>query len=37
VAERLEERRAAARERALRFDLRPWVERHREVFEGLVG
>jgi glycosyltransferase involved in cell wall biosynthesis len=36
VAERLEERGAAARERALRFDLRPWVERHREVFEELV-
>src|SRR5205085_12467465 len=36
VAERLDEHRAAARERALRFDLRPWVERHREVFEGLV-
>jgi glycosyltransferase involved in cell wall biosynthesis len=36
MAERLDDRRAAARERALRFDLRPWVERHREVFEGLV-
>ena len=36
VAERLDEHRAAARERALRFDLRRWVERHREVFEGLV-
>ena len=37
VAERLDEYRAAARDRALRFDLRPWVERHREVFEELVG
>ena len=27
----------AARERALRFDVRPWVDRHREVFERLVG
>ena len=36
VTERLDEHRAAARERALRFDLRPWVERHRQVFEELV-
>ena len=36
VAERLDDYRAAAREQALRFDLRPWVERHREVFEGLA-
>ena len=27
----------AARTRALRFDLRPWVDRHREVFERLVA
>ena len=27
----------AARERALRFDVRPWVDRHREAFERLVG
>jgi glycosyltransferase involved in cell wall biosynthesis len=26
----------AARACAERFDLRPWIERHREVFEGLV-
>jgi glycosyltransferase involved in cell wall biosynthesis len=32
----LEARRAAARERALRFDARAWVERHREIFEMLV-
>jgi glycosyltransferase involved in cell wall biosynthesis len=37
AAERLDDHRAAARERALRFDLRRWVERHREVFEGLAG
>jgi glycosyltransferase involved in cell wall biosynthesis len=37
VAERLDEHRAAARARALLFDLRPWVDRHREVFEELVG
>jgi glycosyltransferase involved in cell wall biosynthesis len=37
VADRLDEHRAAARERALRFDLRRWVERHRQVFEGLAG
>jgi glycosyltransferase involved in cell wall biosynthesis len=36
IAERLDEHTAAARERALRFDLRPWVERHREVFAELV-
>lgn len=29
---------AAARERAVaRFDVRPWIERHREVFAELVG
>ena len=36
VLGRLEDYRAAARERALRFDLAPWVERHRELFAGLV-
>ena len=36
VGERLPEYAAAARERSLRFDVRPWVERHREVFERLV-
>jgi glycosyltransferase involved in cell wall biosynthesis len=33
----LDARRAAARERALRFAVRPWVERHREIFEELVA
>lgn len=37
VTERLDDHREAARARALRFDLRPWVERHRRVFEELVG
>jgi glycosyltransferase involved in cell wall biosynthesis len=37
VAERLPEYSAAARERSLRFDVRPWVNRHREVFERLLG
>lgn len=32
----LEGRRAAARERALRFDIRDWADRHREIFERLV-
>ena len=36
VAERLDDHAEAARARALRFDLRPWVERHRQVFEELV-
>jgi glycosyltransferase involved in cell wall biosynthesis len=36
-AERLAELSAAARARAERFDVRPWLERHRAVFEGLVG
>jgi glycosyltransferase involved in cell wall biosynthesis len=31
----LDARRAAARERALRFDVRPWAERHRAIFEEL--
>jgi glycosyltransferase involved in cell wall biosynthesis len=33
----LDARREAARERALRFDVRPWVERHRAIFEELVA
>jgi glycosyltransferase involved in cell wall biosynthesis len=35
-SERLPELSAAARTRAERFDVRPWVERHRAVFEALV-
>lgn len=35
VIDRLPDYSAAARERALRFDVRPWVGRHREVFERL--
>ena len=37
VAERLDDYAEAARARALRFDLSPWVERHREVFEELAS
>jgi glycosyltransferase involved in cell wall biosynthesis len=37
VLSRLDDYRAAARARALRFDLQPWVDRHRALFEGLVG
>lgn len=37
VAADLESRRAAARERALVFDARRWVERHREIFERLLA
>jgi glycosyltransferase involved in cell wall biosynthesis len=38
AAERREELGAAARARAVeRFDLRPWLERHRRLFEELVG
>ena len=36
VLARLDDYRAAARERALRFDFAPWVERHRELFAELV-
>jgi glycosyltransferase involved in cell wall biosynthesis len=36
VLDRLDDYRADARERALRFDFSPWVERHRELFEELV-
>jgi glycosyltransferase involved in cell wall biosynthesis len=35
--ERLGALAGAARERAQRFDVRPWLERHRVVFEGRVG
>jgi len=29
---------SAARQRAVdRFDIEPWLDRHREVFESLVG
>jgi len=37
VAERLDEFAEAARARAEEFDVRPWIERHRQVFETLVG
>jgi glycosyltransferase involved in cell wall biosynthesis len=37
VLERHADHAAAARERALHFDLEQWVERHRRVFEKLVG
>jgi glycosyltransferase involved in cell wall biosynthesis len=37
VLGRLEELRGEARARAERFDLAPWVERHRELFAELVG
>jgi glycosyltransferase involved in cell wall biosynthesis len=36
-ASRLDELSVAARARAERFDLEPWLERHRVVFEGLVA
>jgi glycosyltransferase involved in cell wall biosynthesis len=36
VVEDLDARRAAARERAERFDARRWVTRHREIFEELI-
>jgi glycosyltransferase involved in cell wall biosynthesis len=36
VAERLDEYRAAARERSLRFDSRAWIERHYTVFTDLT-
>jgi glycosyltransferase involved in cell wall biosynthesis len=37
VQERLPELREAARARAERFDLRPWIERHRRIFAELVA
>jgi glycosyltransferase involved in cell wall biosynthesis len=37
VHERLPELSEAARARAERFDLRPWVERHRAILEELVA
>jgi glycosyltransferase involved in cell wall biosynthesis len=36
VLDRLDDYRAAARERAVRFDFAPWVDRHRELFAELV-
>jgi hypothetical protein len=37
VAERLDDYAAAARARAVeRYDARPWIARHREVFEELT-
>jgi glycosyltransferase involved in cell wall biosynthesis len=36
VSERLSEYSAAARERSLRFDLKPWVDRHHAVFTELI-
>jgi glycosyltransferase involved in cell wall biosynthesis len=37
VCEEIAVYREAARQRAVdRFDVRPWVERHTQVFEGLV-
>lgn len=38
VADRRQQYAAAARQRAVeRFDLRPWLHRHREVFEAVLG
>jgi glycosyltransferase involved in cell wall biosynthesis len=37
VLDRLDDYRAAARERALQFDFAPWVDRHRRLFAELVG
>jgi hypothetical protein len=38
VLENLDRYRAAARARAVgRFDLGPWIERHRELFSTLLG
>lgn len=36
LAERLDERAAAARERSLRFDAQGWTERHHAVFTSLI-
>jgi glycosyltransferase involved in cell wall biosynthesis len=37
VTERLPDHQQAARARAVeRFDLKPWIDRHREVFETLL-
>ena len=36
AAQELEDRAAAARERALLFDSRGWLARHRDVFEKLA-
>jgi len=37
LADDLEDRATAARERARRFDVRAWTSRHRALFEELVG
>jgi glycosyltransferase involved in cell wall biosynthesis len=37
VLGRFDDFRAEARARAKRFDFAPWVDRHRELFAGLVG
>ncbi len=37
VAERLDEYRASARQRSLRFDSRAWIERHHTVFTNLIS
>ena len=37
VADALGEFSAAARTRAKQFDVRPWLARHRELFEDLIG
>jgi glycosyltransferase involved in cell wall biosynthesis len=37
LTEDLEARSAAARERALLFDAQRWIERHREIFVGLLA
>jgi glycosyltransferase involved in cell wall biosynthesis len=37
VSERLPEHAEAARSRAEKFDVRPWLERHRRLFEELVS
>jgi glycosyltransferase involved in cell wall biosynthesis len=37
ITARLDDYAAAARARSLAFDVRPWVARHQEVFEDLLG
>jgi glycosyltransferase involved in cell wall biosynthesis len=37
LADDLDDRSAAARERAIRFDARRWIDRHRTIFEELVA
>jgi len=36
VADRIRDFSAAARERSLRFDVRPWIDRHHRVFTDLI-